>query len=334
MIQDELLTMDDGEMHSMPEWAKAFLNLGSQLANQPTESPLLTLAVLTPSKHYAAVLAAAGVITHYYTNTKDNYSSSDHINHLKTLTNGDIVKRMYPSGNVRNLRFISYEPNSGEFVFQETSKGANTEPTYQRFHQNKQAQLLESITSSTEEVSELPVNPRMQTPIRNTSFIVNLIGIENLQLFQTENKNLVRLVSEQQKLKSELSTEFAAKSQGDVSNTSRLEELVRVRELSNRKNFLYNTTQFNTNTNSTSNNYYEISDKPILTIFDGSRAYLNRKDDLEGTHRLIILPRTDSALQDAIDEINIEYMYAQETETDTNIHLQYPYLEHCIYGVN
>ena len=62
MIQDELLTMDDGEMHSMPEWAKAFLNLGSQLANQPTESPLLTLAVLTPSKHYAAVLAASGVI--------------------------------------------------------------------------------------------------------------------------------------------------------------------------------------------------------------------------------------------------------------------------------
>ena len=330
MIQDELLTMGEDEMHSMPEWAKAFLDLGGQLANQPTEGSLLTLAVLTPSKHYAAVLAAAGVITHYFTNTKDNHSSTDHINHLKTLTTGDIVKRMYPSGNVRNLRFISYEPNSGEFVFQETSKGANTEPTYQRFHQSNQEQLLESITSSTEEVSDLPVNPKMQTPIKNTSFIVNLIGIENLQSFQTENKNLVRLVSERQKLKSELSTEFAAKSHGNVSNTSRLEELVRIRELSSKKNFLYNTTQFNTSTNSTSGNYDENSTKPILTIFDGSRAYLNRKDDLEGTHRLIILPRTDSALQDAIDEINIEYTYAQER--DTNIHFQYPYLEHCIFG--
>ncbi len=330
MIQDQLLTLDNEQMRPMPEWARAFLDLGTQFANHPAEAPLLTLAVLTPSKHYASVLAAAGVIANYYTNPQDNHSSSEHINHLKTLTNGNIVKRMYPSGNVRNLRFISYEPNSGEFVFQETSKGANSEPTYQRFHENQQAQILESITSSTEEVADLPVNPRMQTPIRNTPFIANLIGEENLQSFQAENKNLVRLVSEQQKLKSELSTEFATKSQDDVLNTSKLEELVRVRELSNRKNFLYNTTQFNTSINSTSGNYDENSNNHILTIFDGSRAYLNRKDDLEGTHRLIILPRTDSALQDAIDEINIEYMYAQER--DTNIHFQYPYLEHCIFG--
>jgi hypothetical protein len=153
--------------------------------------------------------------------------------------------------------------------------------------------------------SSLPENAVSKAPPEYGDFLPTLLGRDFLPSFQRSSRLDCGVVGTELTIRTEVQgirLGITAQDGGIVEGT--IQEILRVRRFST------SSTVFRSDVFSTAGNRREgmWSAPPNVVIFDGVKSFLKHGGTWATTNKLILLDRTDRRLNDALAEVNREYL--------------------------
>lgn len=285
----------------IPNWCQFFLELGAFIAKQPTKPYRSVIGCAIPTKAYAAVFAATGVVSQLARVNRFTLTDSiAYIEKLRGLQLGDplIYRRhnKYTKGvfdgwrNDNNQWYLRIKTGPSQNIcvpqnlllgveplFEENFKIPRTETTRNLITQ-KELDFLSAFFDDKNLVNEFIAHSRLDCLIIGSKTQIHREVCENLFAFQAPH--------------------------GDFTEGS-LNVLLRIREL------LADSSAYHTRLWRASNSSEEqrtAIDPPAVIIFNGATSFLRWRDSWRTSHWIVLLDRTEPRFDEAVQTLNQEYI--------------------------
>ena len=312
-IAAQLSYSHDGRWVPLPEWAQYLFTLGTIVSTtQGSAATKTVLAVALPTRAYAALLLAAGVVLARSIDPAGQGLSAEHFEMLCDLPIGTAL--IYSLGDQlvpavfegRKIFDIEGKVRIGVRI-QKKAAGAGT-----HFLDETQARAVQVRPGLNGEEALRQRLPRLAGTAEDQSrnqFLENMIQHDGLTDFLTQPRLDTRLIGIANMLHKEaglqlMSTGHAGQEEGT------LQDLIRCRR------FLPDGYAYRTDL--TPHSAPKLSQQfPYATVFDGALAYLRWRDECRGTHQIIVLDRSAAHFHDATNIINQAYLNRANSGTRT-----------------
>ena len=299
--------LTEGRKLPLPSWVKFYLQLGAVVAQENSVELNGVTALAVPTRPYAAVLVAAGVVVSKATKigTKRQDSPTSHFEMLASLPRGTSVTVRKGAKLVKGVLVGASDLHSDGKVrigirIQSGKGGALTEWLPPDSSPNVQV--------STKNWSRLPTDADKAKHVDASvsEFISQVFQGADLGNFVTESTldcvivgNLGQLVQEALALK------LSVGLQGTEESGGTLRDLLRIRRLCGKSEaFRSDIFPVRTRKNVTLTDGME----PDLVIFDGAYGFLKWRYEWPRCNWVVILDRTDPHFTEAVQLVNEDYL--------------------------
>lgn len=310
-IEERLYTSQGTAWTKLPNWAKFFIQLGKTVSQTEGEGRVVC-ALALPTRAYAAVLTALGVIASTVHRRRPHINVDEHFSALCKLRKGtSLLYRRTEKGVVKSYRaaFGGLDTDGNQpYVIAEISNNRSREKYL------IPRELCLNITIRDGVAEKLPSRQTGHVVTENTAFERLLLGVDsvNSPLEQSQLHCLLvgkpRLIEEEATSTSFLDYTTHGRHEGT------LQELIRIKRIQAETSPFRSATVTDTPRISRSS----FSHCPFVVIFDGARGFLNRRDEWPSAHRIVLLDRTDPLCDDAASLLNQLSLY-RSTEENTGI---------------
>lgn len=290
----KLCVRDDDRCYPIPEWGLFFLDLGLLFSNF-NENNRVCIALSIPTRAFAAVLAAVGIIVGLVPNSSKQ-KTDKRFKSICALQPG--VGLTYVK-NGRRLKavFDGVEMINGEkrirVKVQQGKRGTDWE-----------------LISKEKSLSLIPTEEKFKIPQRQTgyqmpfskNFIESVLPPDLARQLVLVPEHDCLIIGSVGVLKTEiLDTTFTLhpKKRKDDGN---LQDLLRVKSL------VPNSLPFRSDFCSATNLSNSNCETPTVVIFDGANGFLNLRGAFPISHWLVLLDRTEKHYLDAVQMVNQEYV--------------------------
>ena len=312
-IAAQLSYSHDGRWVPLPEWARYLLTLGTIVSTtQGAAATKTVLAVALPTRAYAALLLATGIVLGRSIEPAGQGISAGHFEMLCDLPVGTAL--IYSLGD--RLVPAVFE---GQKVFgvegkvrigvriQKKAAGAGT--YFLDDHQARAVQVRPGVDGEEAFRKRLPRLTGTAEARSRNQFLENMIQPGGLTDFLTQPRLDTRLIGIANTLHKEArlqlkSTGHAGKGKGT------LQDLIRCRR------FLSDGQAYRTDLTPSSTSQLA-QQLPYATVFDGALAYLRCRDECRGAHQIIAFDRSAAHFHDATNIINQAYLNRANSDTRT-----------------
>ena len=314
-IAAQLSYSHDGRWVPLPEWAQYLFTLGTIVSTtQGAAATKTVLAVALPTRAYAALLLATGVVLGRSIDPAGQGLGAEHFEMLCDLPIGTALiysldDQLAPAVFEGRKRFdVDVEDKVRIGVrIQKRAAGAGT--LYLDEHQARAVQVRPGVDGEEAFRKRLPRLTGTAEARSRNQFLENLISHGGLTDFLTQPRLDTRLIGIANTLHKEvglqlMSTGHAGRGEGT------LQDLIRCRR------FLSDGHAYRTDL--TPSSASQLSQQfPYATVFDGALAYLRCRDECRGTHQIIALDRSAAHFHDATSIINQAYLNRANSDTLT-----------------
>ncbi|MBD2415310.1 hypothetical protein FACHB389_17705 [Nostoc calcicola FACHB-389] len=296
----------------LPSWGNFFINIGRWVAQSDSRKNRLVLALAIPTRNYAAVLAASGVVLGRVNIPTKRIDTNRHFEQLCQLPKGTSVflnscnrryKGIYQgideTYGERRLRIQREDKSSG---------GLTSLVSVKESH---------NVVIAPKSNISLPKKQSGSLIFTRNDFLDSVIGKANTNEFTIKTRLDCTVFGRISSLENEiLKIQFASCSSPSELNRGYLQDILRVR------NFLpagqaYRSeilpSQFSKSPQTTNRLV------PHVTIFDGATGFIKWRDDWRKSHWIILLERTDTHFKEAVEIIDTDYINRQNWEEIQNI---------------
>ena len=304
----------NGQKLPLPEWGKFYLQLGAAVAQMKNVQECHVTALAVPTRSYAAVLVAGGMIISRgkTTDSETQTSPSDHFKMLGSLPSGtSVILRRGEKAvkgllvgmkdirvgmgntNKEGIPMIGVQTQSGK-------GGSHTE--WLPVGSSLKIQISSKVWT------RLPANLE-KTKDASTSrsdFVSRVFQDADLWNFLTTSTlNCVILGNVGPLVQEATLTKLSVGSRGREASAGTLRDILRIRRLYN-NNEAFRSDIFPVNAKSNVMSSEEMV--PHLVIFDGSVGFLKWRHNWAHCNWVVILDRTEPRFTEAVQVVNEEYL--------------------------
>ena len=297
----------------VPEWGRFFIDVGYLLGKQPEKSSRTICAIAVPTRAYAAVLCATGVVESRIS-IPIGLDATKHFSWLCTLPKKTTVTyRLKPTLVQKGWLMGCTKTDNGDWVEIQLQAKKNGGLVYK----------IPASESLKIEVASRPLkklHPHVVTRtlqgdggllsgILEKDLITDFIGHSRLECV---------IVGNSSRLREEITNaQLAIIDDRSEAIEGKLQEALRPRQLvMDKMGFRSDVYSAKTNPLDT-----EAEEAPLTAIFEGSTTFLKWRSVWPGANWIVILDRTDYRFEDASSELN--RLYASE-RTDANDMVRMP----------
>ncbi len=310
--------LDGDDFIPLPEWARFFLQLGSWIASALKTHQRLVCVASIPTRSHAAVFAAAGAVGQRI-ELPIAQSTSEYIQRLRELPIGSSVFYHVEAAKKVPCKLRGcVEEDGTEYVLLEAGGGL--------FWYIPMARILR-IELSRRSLPTLPANPTARTVRANVPFLRLILEREQLESLLRYSRLEVMVIGNEGLLRGEiLSPTLALFDRKGAVITGKLHDLLRVRR------FLTADAPFRSDILPARTSIFSGGEQPWIAIFDGSTSFLRWFDKWPASGWLVVLDRTDSHFEEAINEANRQHaMSAAKEPRISDLPASPPGVEYVIY---
>lgn len=284
-----------------PNWCRLFLEIGAFIAKQPIKPYRSVIGCAIPTKAYAAVFAAIGVVSQLARLNRFTLTDSmAYIEKLRSLKLGDplIYRRhnKYTKGIFDGWR----NDNNQWYLRIKTSHSQNI-----YVPQN----LLLGVEPLLEESFKIPrtETTRTLTTQKELEFLLVFFNDKNLinEFIAHSRLDCLIIGSKIQIHREVCENQFAFQAPNGEFTEGSLNMLLRIREL------LTDSSAYHTRLWGFSNSSEEqriAIDPPAVVIFNGATSFLRWRDSWRTSHWIVLLDRTEPHFDEAVQTCNQEYI--------------------------
>jgi hypothetical protein len=300
----------EGVWTIIPEWANFYLNLGKNFYDNLPIKGKARIVLTLPTRSYAGVFIASGAVLSSISDKVDDEIINEH---FRNIINLEIGSSVIYRNNGRTYRGIysGVETLAGEerirITIQEKNAGNLTEVL------NPKRALSVQVVNDKD--YKLPKNPKGRENLAS-SFLRAGFQEYNYNRLLTLSQSQFYYVGRKKWVKNEaIDTEIAVfDSKKNEFIQGNLNELLRIKE------FVGEQDSFQSHllpSSSTSHKFDLTHTTPsTFTIFDGAVSYLRWREEFKNTHSILILDRTETQFENALIELNGEFVLSQKIVKD------------------
>ena len=310
-IGDQLSYSHDGRWAPLPDWAQYLLTLGSTLSRaQGSSTTKKVLAVALPTRAYAALLLAAGVVFGRPAGGEGQGLTAEHFAMLCSVPIGTAL--IYSQGDRlvpavfegRKVFDVEGKVRIGVRI-QKKASGAGTHFLDER--QARAVQVRPGLNGEKALRQRLPQLAGKKEDLSRNPFLENMAEHDWLTDFLTQPRLDARLIGNANTLHKEAGLRLMSMGHAGPGEGTLL-DLIRCRR------FLSDGHAYRTDLTPSSAPYIS-QEVRYATVFDGARAYLRWRDECRDTHQIIALDRSDVHFHDAANNINEAYLNRAASDT-------------------
>jgi hypothetical protein len=297
---NELYYSNGVQWLSLPPWAQFFVQLGLALSSESIPNTRLVAAVAVPTRSYAAVFTAFGVIVSRSSSLLKQISAAEHFRHLLEIAEGTPLTVLQDGVKQKGISEGSCKIGDDTLLRIRLRRG---ELGAWKLVQESDALNVEVVPDDDETLPKR-ITGRKLRPI--SLFARNVVTPESVPTFVTISRMDCLLIGRLNRLSAEIvETKFATRGEpnGEFSE-GRLHEVLLVRSLLDPgEHFRSDILSF------ASHGALKVThSNPTVVVFDGSASFLRLRGRFESANWIILLDRTDSTFGDAMALCNQEYL--------------------------
>ena len=320
MVADwEIYCTDGSRQAIVPDWFCSYLRLGAYLCRTSESDRRLVIAVAAPTRAYAAILTAAGLVVERLRTETRGVNSGDHIEMLRGVEKGTPVVIHAETSKTKGV-FVGVRNNfyNGQaYVGVQVAGPGGRDGGLTTWLPPQLARNVAIVEAATGRPRKLPREPRIEELVRNQAFVSHFLPLDAQRLLATKSQAECTIVGPIGLLKREAAeTAFAVPRSGYaarravlqrtrtwVRETPRLamgflQDIVRVdrfckNEETFRSTIVPSTTMPQVDGNESS-----------VVLFDGAAGYLKWRQCWPKAHFVLFLDRTEAHFVDAVNLIN------------------------------
>jgi len=298
----QLFYLDCDAYQPLPSWGQFFITLGADIYETLDPDRRLVVAIAVPTRVYAAVLLALGVIA----NGGGAGNGAAHVDQLSELaidtpvflfkeqTDGMYrAKGLYKGYSLKNA--------GGEEIFYIKVQLDRTGDASREFPLT----MWSSIQVAAFPVESMPTRETWRQVTVEDPFTALAVGRRHAKSLAMRSRLECVILGQASALSREtVDTPFAVRDQDGLFVKGRLQDLVRARRFSS------GLEAFRSDVLPTDNPDMDKvagSLSPPLAILDGSAAYLKWRHMFHESNRVIVLDRADRSFEEAVHTLNDEY---------------------------
>jgi hypothetical protein len=300
-ISDLYLAAPGNHESPLPGWALFIANIGVQV-HATLQASRVVVAVALPTRAYAAALVASGITLTKAARPVDAANLNEHFLRLCQLPLGTRV--VYLDHNRRHKGVLAGVVN----VYGESRVRV------QLTAGDKLSYLVSAGESGNIELAdwegELPHRESGRRIARRFGFIDAALGEIEPREFIAKSRLDVLIFGKLNALRAEiLETPLSARLPNGHHVPGKFQDLIRVKSFSP-------TQAFRSEVHSDAANVLKLKrvDSSVIVVFDGPRAFLRLKETYRSNHWIVLLDRTSTIFQDAVEALNQEYMRARRAD--------------------
>ncbi|MGG3641179.1 hypothetical protein ABES38_07325 [Bacillus gobiensis] len=295
---------------ALPDWANFYINAGKVFFDILPTKAKARLVLTLPTRSYAGVCIAYGAILSSISDKIDDKTIDEHFQKIRGLEIGTSVIYRKQSRTYRGI-YSGTEMVDGEerirITIQEKMAGNLTEIL------NRKRSL--SIQIATDKNFKLPKTPKGREN-RVSSFLKTGFQDYNYNRLLTLSQPQFYYVGRKKWVKNEaIDTVMAVY---DLKNNQyiqgNLHDLLRMKEFMGEQDSY----QSHLLSSSATSHKFDLKNTApsTFTIFDGAMSYLRWREEFKYTHSILILDRTEAQFENALFELNDEYILSQKMGKD------------------
>ena len=297
----------DGQKLPLPSWGKYYLRLGAAVAQSNDAHQSLITALAVPTRSFAAVLIATGVVISKAKaiDAKRQVSPEAHFDMLSTLPIGTSVILRRGEKTVKGLllgaRDIRNNGTKMIGVQTQNQKGGSLEEWLPVSSSPK-------IQVSTTAWTRLPADSEKAKDVRTSrsDFVSHVFQGADLWNFVTKSAFDCLILGNVRPLVQEVTeTKLTVGPRGRETSGGTLQDILRVRRLHTNDD-AFRSEIFPVNARNQTMPSEEM--EPHLVIFDGALGFLKWRDNWAHCDRVVVLDRTEPRFTEAVQMINEEYL--------------------------
>jgi hypothetical protein len=300
----------------LPEWVKFYLSLGSYISSGPMDGRRLIAGVALPTRAFAAVFAAAGVVCEWNNRNGGDTNGIDHFEELCGLPVSTAVTYLAGERNKLGVILGCFKVGGERWLRIQTGHPHNNAETHGV--NNRTAYRVQVVPElGIMDPRDLPYNQYGTLITPPSEFARRVLGEEMAYNFTLQPHMKALLVGRVNHLRREaIDTNFAVIKEGKTDQVpsfcaGTIQELIRSRRLFGMTNKPYRTDIFPSNSRRAPRTLQE---PPPLIIFDGSHGFLRWRNHWRGSNWLVLLDVTEGNFGDAREALNSEYRTMREDD--------------------
>ena len=303
------------DWYELPDWANFFLNLGEFIAAEPLFDERIVAAIALPTRAFAAVLVAAGIVKNCQSNPFAG-NNSEHFKSLRNLPAKTPIKCLFKNRERDAFLLGCQEINGENFLIVQIS--SPREGNQKRFINEK---LCHEIKLANENaptnINDLSIRQKGRKIHQVNSFAREFLQNQTENSFEMQSSLDCLLIGNKKDLQQELNeSTFACSTKKGEKAHGKLAEILRVKQF-----FI---TAQPSHCEFVSAEVRRKSLKRLLpenapvTIFDGANGFLKLRDYCCASHWIILLDRTEGNFGAAIEQLNTNFSYCKSAEIPEN----------------
>jgi hypothetical protein len=289
----------------MPEWARFFISVGAALGTGADPNTRMVVAIVAPTRAYAAAFVALGAVTSRAAQPGE-MDSAEHLRRLCSLNPGTPMFYV-ESDKKRKAVFLGCVPlPSGE---------AHLKLQFERRPGPRESGGLiqwlplsyaHRIRVANEASTDLPKKQKAAPIIGNAAFVRHVLNISDVSEFALNARSDCLIVGAINTLRAETTgTQFSAGERGAADTQGTLNDVLRVRQfLAEREPHHSEVFKRLAEVPPAST----AGDRAHAVVFDGSAAFLRLRSHFQHSHRIVVLERTDPHLEEAAEAFKAGYI--------------------------
>lgn len=275
----------------MPSWCLSYIQLGIQVAQIPRIESRHVVALAIPTRMYASVFVALGVV---FAGSANSDASEEYFRFIASQPIGTPVVYRRRRKKLRGVIEGFEERDSCLFI---TIKTGNRERISFPLRENVAKIVI------AERDFKLQDYQKGSKVVSASDFL--RACVKDADSFVTQTQLECLIVSRLSCINTEVTTIILGLETGDIYISGNLQEILRVKQFLG-AHYAYRCQVVPTSTGISGDNSLEIQNPPIV-ILDGANAYLKHSAKWGTAHQIVMLDRTERMFQEAVDSLNQGY---------------------------
>jgi hypothetical protein len=293
---------DGGDFEELPSWASYLVSVGTAFAKSRSASDRSVVALVLPTRNFAATLVATGITLHRAAEPVGSNDLQTHFDHLCSLPAN--TKVIYTSGKVQYKGLlVGVEQDSGVRGLRLKIAKQNETVIVVFLQKSGGIELSEWEGQLSERISARRI-------ARRPGFLDAVLGPDQFRQFVTKSRLDTVLIGNARLINDEISNyRIAAEASSDSLYEGTFRDLLRIRRLDPNR-------AFRSDLLSDTSGSLPAGANPLETaiIFDGSTGFMRMRSKTSAFSQIVILDRTSSRFVDGVSAVNEEY--SRESRND------------------
>jgi len=289
---------DTGKYRRLPAWALYFLQIGNSIVSLDNRGFRVVTAVALPTRAFAATFCAAGIVLARAAVPYDSSSQSEHLKRILSLYPGTPVTVTDEQGQTRRQGIYKghKDTHDKKYLCVQIEQASELWLPIDQAHR---------ISPSDRSAKRLPRRQKGRRLPGLSDFAQACLGESATEFFARSRLECL-IIGQTNLLRKEITeTEFVHRS--EVKGT--MQELIRVMRFEP-AGTPYRTRLIPSDKQPPDN----IQLQPLVAIFDGANGYLKWRHLWQRTHQIVLLDRTESRFDDAVAQLNQDYMLVKKAD--------------------